>query len=187
MEGPHVSTDWWLRPTHADRAPPTPKRSMLPVVAAAAVAAVAGIVVGYVASTAATTTSSTPAPTVTVTRTAEAAQPKPKPSPAAKASTFTAGPSDFQVSLKVLKRECFGDQGCNYTYRIQPQYVGAVPLPDTGTVEVSYQVLGDEGGPIDNTFTVENGTASYDKTESASTNRNSVKLKVKVTDVSYTP
>ena len=91
---------------------------------------------------------------------------------------------DFKVGIKILKKRCFGSAGCNVTFRIVPKYTGTSPLPDTGTIEVTYEVKGGED-PLINTFTIEDGTASYASEESIGTPKSSSKLKAKVTDVTH--
>jgi len=63
--------------------------------------------------------------------------------------------------------------------------VASQPLPDTGVIEVSYKVTGDESGPQLNTFTVEDGQASYDKEGLMGTRSRSTKVKAVVTGVEY--
>ena len=92
---------------------------------------------------------------------------------------------DFTIGIKVLKKHCFGSAGCNVTFRIVPKYVGSASLPPDGTVSVTYQVTGDEDGPMINTFTVEDGKATYDSQETASIKKSSNKLKATVTDITY--
>jgi hypothetical protein len=117
-----------------------------------------------------------------------AKQTEPTSTPTDEPGKFTPHKSDFKIGIKILKKQCFGSAGCSIEFRIKPSYVGSQTLPDSGEIEVSYRVYGDESGPIDNTFTIDSdGTAHYDKTESASTSSSSRKLTVKVTDVSYTP
>lgn len=94
--------------------------------------------------------------------------------------------ADWKIAIKIKKKQCFGSAGCNVTFRINPNYVGDQQLPDSGTIEVTYVVKGDESGPITNSFTVEDGSASYDGEEFASTPRAATKLTAKVTEVSYT-
>jgi hypothetical protein len=103
-------------------------------------------------------------------------------------STFEPKPADFKVGIKIRKKQCFGSAGCNVTFQIDPSYVGDQDLPTKGIIEVTYEVTGDESGPIINTFTVDGeGTAHYTKEEDASTPSAKTKLKAKVTDVSYDP
>lgn len=114
-----------------------------------------------------------------------AKQTEPTSTPTDEPGTFTPHKKDFKIGLKILRKQCFGSAGCNITYRIKPTYVGSQDLPETGTIEVSYRVYGGDSGPADNTFTIESGTANYDKEENTSTSSSSRKLTVKVTDVSY--
>lgn len=91
---------------------------------------------------------------------------------------------DFKVGVKVLKKKCYGSAGCNVTFRIVPKYVGVLPLPETGTIEVTYEVKGGED-PLVNTFTIEGGSASYDAEELIGTRKSSAKLKAVVLDVTH--
>jgi hypothetical protein len=99
---------------------------------------------------------------------------------------FTPHKSDFKIGLKIRKKECFGSAGCNVTYRIDPSYEGTEPLPDSGTIEVTYEVRGGEDGPQINTFTIDgDGSAHFDSEEDLSTPKSSTKLKAVATAVSY--
>ncbi len=112
------------------------------------------------------------------------AEPTPKVTPTTdQRAEFKPKRSDFNVGIKLLRKQCFGSAGCNITYRIAPKYVGHRPLPDNGTIEVTYKVSGAED-EIVGTFTVEAGQADYSK-ELASTSSSSKKLRAKVTDVTY--
>jgi hypothetical protein len=63
--------------------------------------------------------------------------------------------------------------------------VGTPELPSTGTVEVTYSILGADD-PIENTFLIVNGQMTYDKEEVASTSSPDTQLSAQVIDVSYT-
>lgn len=90
-------------------------------------------------------------------------------------------PSDFTINVKILSKECFGSAGCNITYRIDPSYHGT---GDATSLEVTYEVLGDEDGPQINTFTIDSaGTASFEKEETLSTPSPSTRVTARVTDV----
>jgi len=55
---------------------------------------------------------------------------------------------DFQVTLKVLSKECFGDAGCNLTYRAKlSQSLPTGALDPDITYDLTYVVHGDESGP----------------------------------------
>lgn len=150
-----------------------------------------GLVVG-IAGGGDPSTVAAPGPTTTVTTTTTAAAPAPV-EPAeettateAPAASFDGKPGDFDIAVKVRKKECFGSAGCNVTYQIDPKYTGSADLPDTGTIEVTYEVSGDEDGPQINTFSIDaDGTAHFSSEEEMSTPKSSTKLKAKATDVSY--
>lgn len=94
----------------------------------------------------------------------------------------TPTPASFTVTVKVLKKKCFGSAGCNVTYRIAPEYTGGA-LDPAVTWLVTYEVHGVEDGPAVNTFEVTGDEASFEAEELASTKSSKSKLSVKVTDV----
>ena len=91
--------------------------------------------------------------------------------------------SDFNLKVKVLRKQCFGSAGCNISYRIDVTYTGIGDLDPSNTYEVTYQVNGAED-PIINTFEVTGDSASVPEEEMASTKRSGDKLTAVVTDVS---
>ncbi len=92
-------------------------------------------------------------------------------------------PSDFELTIKTLSKQCFGEAGCNVTFRIEVGYDGPTLDPST-TWEVTYEIRGPEDGTQVNTLTVTGDQSSVDQEEMASTKSASVKLKAVVTDVS---
>lgn len=119
-----------------------------------------------------------PAPTVTVTKTAA-------PPPPPKVTTFDGKPEDFVVTLTLTEQKCFGSAGCNVNYRVEtPTYIGTAPLPTSGTIEVTYKVLGAED-PIMESFTVTGGQVRWSETGYASTQNADVELTAEVTAVNY--
>jgi hypothetical protein len=95
--------------------------------------------------------------------------------------------SDFEVSIKILSKQCFGSAGCLVEYR--PKIAADIDsLPKQGTVEVSYSITGGEG-PIQGTFLITLGDdpqVEGQDEESTQTPSSSAKLKIKITDVEYT-
>lgn len=124
-------------------------------------------------------------PATTITVTAPAAEPAAaeKTTAPPPADDYTPKPADFRVSLSVTEKQCFGSAGCNITYRIKPEYVGTNPVPEGKTYTITYQVDGGEDGPKINSFTLENGTATYDQEELVSVKSAKAKLSAKVTSV----
>lgn len=105
------------------------------------------------------------------------------PAPTASESTYTPKPADFELRVKILKKECFGTAGCNVTYRITLSYDGPALDPDT-TYEVTYKVRGPEDGPTINTLTVTGDEYKTDSEELASTPSAGTKLTARVTEIS---
>lgn len=105
-----------------------------------------------------------------------------EPATTTKAPAATPKPSDFTLTVKTLSKQCFGEAGCNVTYRVDVAYGG--PTLDPGTTwAVTYEVRGVEDGPQINTMTVRGTKAATDEEEFASTPSASTKLKAIVTDV----
>lgn len=134
-----------------------------------------------------------PAPTVTVTETAPApeaepeAEPEPDPEPEGPdPATYEPKKSDWKVKVKETGKQCFGSAGCNVELTIQPEFNGdASTVPDTGTIEVTYEITGAED-PLIDTFSVTGGEVSWTKTQNVQTSSKSSKLKAKITDATYT-
>jgi hypothetical protein len=97
-------------------------------------------------------------------------------------TTPNLAPSDFTIKLRIKSKECFGSAGCDLTYQINPQYNGVEDI-SSGTWEVTYEVRGGQDGPQVNTFTLDNGQASFDDSESIQTASSGTKLRAKVTSV----
>lgn len=98
------------------------------------------------------------------------------------ASTYdTPEPSDFELTVKTLSKQCFGSAGCDITYRIQAGWDGTYD-PDK-TYEIVYEVRGDESGPQTNNFTITGDEYQVSQEETASTRSSGVKLTARVVSV----
>jgi hypothetical protein len=64
--------------------------------------------------------------------------------------------NDFGVELRVKSKRCSGFDGCKVTLGVEPKYLGSGEGPE-GVWEVTYEITGDEDGPLTRTFTVEGG------------------------------
>lgn len=108
----------------------------------------------------------------------EAAQvPTTEPTPAP-----TLEAADLQLTPKVTEKQCFGSAGCNVTVQVKAGY-GGPDLNPNDTWEVTYEITGDEDGPVIGTFELTGET--YDQDEvSLSTRTSKTKISVKVTDIS---
>jgi hypothetical protein len=90
-------------------------------------------------------------------------------------------PSDFDLKVKVLKKENFGSAGSFVTFRIEAAWPKTYD-PDE-TYEVTYEVRGPEDGPMVNTFEVTGDEYRTQREETASTPSASTRLTARVTDV----
>lgn len=64
--------------------------------------------------------------------------------------------NDFGVELRVKSKRCSGFDGCKVVLGVEPEYLSSGDGPE-GVWEVTYEITGDEDGPITRTFTVEGG------------------------------
>jgi hypothetical protein len=161
-----VSTPLPPRPDSAVK-----KRSVTLAVAGAgiAVALVAGIGIGYAA-----------APKTSTNEDSAQETSSPSPSPAGNLTK-----SDIELSLKTTQRQCFGSAGCNVTVEVRASVDQLVldALPADGTWDVTYQISGDESGPIIGTFSLY-GNGKYDVNEEfLSTPSENTPVRVKALDV----
>jgi hypothetical protein len=101
----------------------------------------------------------------------------PSPNP-----SLTLSPENFDLKVKILEKQCFGEAGCNVTYQIKVTgYDGPEDLGDQ-RFRVVYEVRGGEDGPQVNNLIFEGDSYQYDQEETIST-RPHPHLTAKVTDV----
>jgi hypothetical protein len=165
--------------------PPRGKRTPWIVAAAATFVVLlcaALIALGAARGASTTATAATSEPTATYVpdeevSTEAAAMPttEPTPGPTLKAA-------DLELTPKVTEKQCFGSAGCNVTVQVEVGYSGPALDPDD-TWEVTYEVTGDEDGPVIGTFELTGD--KYDQDEvSLSTHGSKTKITIKITDVS---
>jgi hypothetical protein len=97
------------------------------------------------------------------------------------ADAVTPKASDFKLTPKITRKQCFGSAGCNVDYQVTLGYSGPA-LNDDDTWDVTYEATGDESGPITNQIEV-TGTQYSGESQSISTASSGTKIKIKVTDV----
>jgi hypothetical protein len=90
---------------------------------------------------------------------------------------------DFTVTLKTTEKQCFGSAGCHVTVEPEVGYEGLLqPDPDR-TYSITYEIRGEESGPIIETIELsDQDQISYSEV-SLSTKSGSTKVTAKVTDV----
>lgn len=114
----------------------------------------------------------------------------PKAEPAVEATedtepTYTDLDADsFTIELKTKSRQCFGSAGCNLT--VEPNLSLVVDSEDVdpdATYEITYEIRGDESGPVIETAELTEQTSLSYTPSSISTASASTKVSVKITDV----
>lgn len=103
--------------------------------------------------------------------------------PAAEPRYHQPVPGDFKLTIKVLEKKCFGEAGCNVTFRVNLAYDdSAGALDPDKTYEITYRVRGGDE-PLVNTLEATGDDYSRDREELIGTAGPSAKLTAKVTDV----
>jgi hypothetical protein len=120
------------------------------------------------------------APTATVT-------PEPASNPPTETPTYAdPRPSDFTMKLRIKRKHCFGSAGCNVDVDPDLSYEGILPIDPDKTYEITYQINGDESGPVIETISLTNGTSMEYYPSSLSIAGSGTKITGKVTDVAET-
>lgn len=123
------------------------------------------------------TESSTPAedPATTV-----ADEPEPEPDPTFAVPTA----DDFTIELRTTSQQCFGSAGCNITVEPALAYTGLTDDLDPDAVyQITYEIKGDESGPILKTAELSDQTTLNYTPTSLSTKSSGTKLSVEITDI----
>ncbi|MFE4423876.1 hypothetical protein [Streptomyces sp. NPDC056817] len=92
-------------------------------------------------------------------------------------------PSDFTMKLKIKRKHCFGSAGCNVDVEPDLSYGGILPIDPDKSYEITYQINGDESGPVIETISLTDGTSMEYYPSSLSTASSRTKITGKVTDV----
>lgn len=90
---------------------------------------------------------------------------------------------DFTMTLRTTERQCFGSAGCNLTVEPRLSYAGAGDLDPDAVYEITYEISGDDSGPVIETAELSDET-TLDYTESMISMASAgTKVSVKITDV----
>ncbi|MFF3963042.1 hypothetical protein ACFYZI_15880 [Streptomyces griseorubiginosus] len=119
-----------------------------------------------------------------------------KPSSTAAASSVTNDDPDpestypqvdadsFSIDLRTTQRQCFGSAGCNVTVEPELTYLGSSSDLDPDAVyEITYEIHGDESGPVIQTAELSDQTSLSYRPSLISTATASTELSVEITDV----
>jgi hypothetical protein len=98
--------------------------------------------------------------------------------------TYTTLDADsFSMTLKTKSRQCFGSAGCNVTVEPDLTYTGLGEIDPDAVYEITYEIRGDESGPVIQTATLSNQTSLNYRPSVISTASASTKVSVEITDV----
>jgi flagellar basal body-associated protein FliL len=95
----------------------------------------------------------------------------------------TPGVDDFTMKLRTTERQCFGSAGCNLTVEPRLTYEGIEDLDPDVVYEITYEVSGDESGPVIETAELSDETTLDYTPSSISTASAGTKVSVKITDI----
>ncbi|MFF7977277.1 hypothetical protein [Streptomyces sp. NPDC007905] len=90
----------------------------------------------------------------------------------------------FTIKLKTKKKQCFGSAGCNLT--VEPDLallVDSGEIDPDATYEITYEIHGDESGPVIETAELSDQTSLNYTPSVISTSSSSTKVSVEITDV----
>lgn len=91
---------------------------------------------------------------------------------------------DFSMELRTSERQCFGSAGCNVTVEPDITYLGlSEDLDPNATYEITYEITGDEDGPIIATAELTNGEDLSMSGSVVGTPSTSTKVTVEITEV----
>ncbi|MFI9248237.1 hypothetical protein ACIGXF_38070 [Streptomyces sp. NPDC053086] len=92
--------------------------------------------------------------------------------------------NSFTIKLRTTKRQCFGSAGCNMTLEPSLTYLGDSASIDPDAVyEITYELHGDESGPVIETAELSSRTSLNYTPSSISTASAGTKVSVEITDV----
>ncbi|MFJ2515600.1 hypothetical protein ACIPEL_36285 [Streptomyces griseoviridis] len=174
-------------PPPAPEAPPAPaprpRLSNAVIIGSAAAVIAAVVITGIVVVQATGKDDSTPAAAASSSAPAQAAaddsEEEPEPS-------YTDLDTDsFTIDLKTKSRQCFGSAGCNIT--VEPDLsltVDTDSIDPDAVYEITYEIRGDESGPVIETAELSDQTSLNYRPSMISTASAGVKVSAKITDVS---
>lgn len=170
-------------PPPAPPAAPKKSRTNAVIIGAAAVVIAAIVATGIVVvqatnddgKPAATASSSAPTEDVAAPAVEEEVDPEPT------YATLTA--DSFKMTLRTTERQCFGSAGCNVTVEPSLEYLGIDDIDPDAVYAITYQIKGDESGPVIETAELSNSTSLNYTPTSISIPSSGTKVSVEITEV----
>lgn len=164
--------------------PPTPKKSRTNLVIIASAAAVIAAVIGTGMVIVQTRGHDASKPADTTKSSAPAAEAAADDTEDTEPTYADLDADNFSIGLKTKSRQCFGSAGCNVT--VEPDLtleVDSGSVDPNATYEITYEIRGDESGPVIATAELTNQTSLNYTPSSISTASAGTKVSVEITDV----
>ncbi|WOX08040.1 hypothetical protein [Streptomyces sp. N50] len=177
-------TDTSVPPMPPDEpSPPARKPRTNLVVIGSAAAVIAAVVATGVVVVQSRTDEGRPAATAKANAHDEDAVTAEKPDPEPTYSEVDA--DSFTIGLRTTARQCFGAAGCNVTVEPDLTYLGDSEEIDPDAVyEITYEIHGDESGPVIETAELSDGTSLNYTPSVISTASADTEVSVEIADVS---
>lgn len=165
---------------------PSPRTKKPPtnlVIIGSAVAVIAAVVTTGVVVAQSRNDDAKPAATAKTNAHAEDGVPAEKPDP--EPTYITVDADSFTIGLKTTARQCFGSAGCNVTVEPHLTLLGDTEAIDPDAVyEITYEIHGDESGPVIETAELSDGTSLNYTPSMISTASSGTQVSAEITDVS---
>lgn len=91
--------------------------------------------------------------------------------------------ANFRVKVKVTEKQCFGSAGCVITAKTSLGIVDKLNLDPSVTYELTYEVLGDDSGPIVGSMEITGDQYSGGDTKHFSTASSATKITARITGI----
>lgn len=163
--------------------PPAPKKPRTNLVIIASAAAVIAAVIGTGA-VLAQSGSDDGKPSTAATSSATSADVSATPAEDPEPTYGTVNEASFSIKLKTTSRQCFGSAGCNVTVEPDVTYLGDPDgIDPSATFDITYEIHGDESGPVIETAELSNRTSLHYSESMISTPSAGTEVSVEITDV----
>ncbi|MFE0349120.1 hypothetical protein [Streptomyces griseoluteus] len=173
------------RPTVPPSAPErTRRRMVIAMIAGAVIVAAVSSGITALLVTGSNRGSAGPRPTSALSSPAAPVE-EPADAAAETQQTYNDSPTaeDFELTLKTTEKHCFGSAGCNVTVEPHLSYLSMTSLDPEKTLSITYEIHGDESGPVIETMELtDQDQLTYDPVSIATPGR-LMKVTAKISDV----
>ncbi|MFE2047975.1 hypothetical protein ACFXAS_05670 [Streptomyces sp. NPDC059459] len=95
----------------------------------------------------------------------------------------TLSADSFKMTLRTTERQCFGSAGCHMTVEPSLEYLGTDVVDPDAVYDITYEIRGDESGPVIETAELSNSTSLNYTPTMISIPSAGTKVSVEITDV----